>query len=150
MSEEFLYPLNCPNIVLVGEPQVGKSCLLARLMDSYSVFEEREREFFKRPFQERLQTDYTPTSLYSCFMNIEANELYHVCYSVKMFDTGGRMEFDYLRPMAYLNADVFVYCFDAIRTETIDVFEKKWQRELKRYEPTVPIIFVGIDQGQER
>lgn len=149
MSEEFLYPLNCPNIVLVGEPRVGKSCFLARLMDTFTVFEERG--FFTRPFRERASTDYTPTSLFSCFMNLENNEVRHVCYCVRMFDTGGRTEFDYLRPMAYLKANVFVYCFDTARIETLEhVYHKKWLPELKRYKPTVPVMVVGINQGQER
>ena len=148
MSEDFLYTSNCPNIVLVGESRVGKSCLLARSVETFPVF--HEGGFFTKAFQEKSSADYLPTSLSSYFMNVKAKSSCLGCYCVRVLDTGGRAEFDYLRPLAYMNADVFVYCFDMARLDTLQEYRKKWLPELTRYKSTTPVLLAGIDQDHER
>ena len=110
-------------IVLVGDTQVGKSCLLARLITN--KFNEQNPATIGAAFQNYL------------FQTSKGN------VSLQIWDTAGQEKFRALAPMYYRSADIALLCFDLTNKESFEALEK-WTIELAEKAPEkLKIIIVG-------
>lgn len=131
------------NIVLVGDPEVGKSTLISKCHQFNPTSENGG--FFTRDF--KIPSSYKPTSLSSHLTSIYQNKGDHsMMYSVfraNITDTGGGRRYDHVRPLAYMDADVFLVCFDICNRQSFLNVSSRWLPEIKKYEPQVPVLLVG-------
>lgn len=109
-------------IVVVGEGDCGKTCLL-------SAFAEDE-----------LPEVYVPT--------VFGNFVYDITVDGKqvelaLWDTAGQEGYDRYRPLSYPDADVVLICFPMDKPASMEDIFKIWVPEVKYHCPTVPILLVG-------
>lgn len=64
-------------------------------------------------------------------------------FRANVIDTGGGRRFDHIRPLAYMDADVFLVCFDLGNRESFLNVTSRWLPEINKYEPNVPVLLVG-------
>ncbi|XP_048736304.1 cdc42 homolog [Ostrea edulis] len=108
--------------VLVGDTNVGKSSLAARISS--------------RTFK----TDYSPT----LFDNYSATVSVHgIPYHLNLFDTAGKEDFSKVRVMSYINSDVFLVCFSIDDIKSLVHAQESWVPELRQHLPNTPFILVG-------
>ena len=92
--------------------------------------------------------EYTEPTCYLGFddgstMDLQTSEGSPV--KLSLWDTIGQEDYERLRPLSYLESNVFLLCF-SIENSRRTCFEKTksyWYKELHRYCPDVPIILVG-------
>jgi small GTP-binding protein len=135
--------LKALNIVLVGDPKIGKSTLISKCHEFHPTL--GNGGFFTKEF--KIPCNYEPTSLQSHHTNIYPTKGHTgVSYSVfqaNLIDTGGGRRYDHIRPLAYMNADVFLLCFDiSDRTSFLNI-SSRWLPEIRKYEPNTPVLLVG-------
>ncbi|RGB38173.1 P-loop containing nucleoside triphosphate hydrolase protein [Rhizophagus diaphanus] len=58
-------------------------------------------------------------------------------------DTAGLENYDRLRPLSYLQTDVFLICFSVILPDSLRNVGEKWYPEIQRHCPEVPCLIVG-------
>ncbi|KAJ7950709.1 Rac-like GTP-binding protein [Quillaja saponaria] len=51
-----------------------------------------------------------------------------------------------MRPVFYRGTDVFLLTFSLIDRHSFENIRRKWMPEIKRYEPSAPIVLVGTKQ----
>ena len=108
-------------IVLVGDTNVGKSCLIY--------------QFDKGIFSE----DYEPTVL-DIFRGPRAFEGKQI--TLEIHDTSGDENLGINRQVSYNNADCFMVCV-AVNNRTSLENVGKWQTEIRQVRPEAPILLVG-------
>ncbi|XP_071963846.1 ras-related C3 botulinum toxin substrate 1-like [Antedon mediterranea] len=110
--------------ITVGDSAVGKTCLLIR--ECMNVYPE----------------DYVPTVFDSYIHEITVD---NAVVKVQTEDARGRQDEDYirLRPLCYINANVFVICFDLSNPTSYENVSKLWYPEIHEHCPDVPFILVG-------
>ncbi|KAL8565400.1 hypothetical protein ACOMHN_029094 [Nucella lapillus] len=108
--------------VVVGDEEVGKTCLL--ICYTTNVF---PRESVPTKFDS-----------YTAVLNIRG---YQVRYD--LWDTIGQDEYDQLRPLDYQNADVFMVCFSVADHTSFERVTSKWVPELTKHSPGIPMVLVG-------
>ena len=109
-------------LVVVGDEGVGKTCMLI----SYSI--------------NGFPNDYVPT----VFDNyIKHCEIDGKNVSVALWDTSGQQDYETLRPLSYVEADVILLLFSVVSHESFENATTKWKQEIDQYCPGVPIILVG-------
>ena len=110
-------------IVLVGDTQVGKTCLIRRL--SQGVYSDKNFATIGAAFQNHvIQTKNGSVSL-------------------QIWDTAGQEKFRALAPMYYRSAAVAVLCFDLTNKRTFEALEQ-WSMEISEKSPdTLKIVLVG-------
>ncbi|KAF7344546.1 Cell division control [Mycena sanguinolenta] len=64
-------------------------------------------------------------------------------YTFGIFDTVGQAEYDRLRPLSYMQTDVFLVCFSVAIPESLQNIQQKWFPELDHHCPRVPRIVVA-------
>ncbi|KAJ7204728.1 P-loop containing nucleoside triphosphate hydrolase protein [Mycena pura] len=64
-------------------------------------------------------------------------------YTLGLFDTGGREDYDRLRPLSYPQTDVFIICFRVTTPASFENVREKWCPEVNHYCPEVPYILVA-------
>lgn len=133
------YWTNALKIVLVGDTRVGKTWLLARAHELYATLRDDGCSFSHKPFDPTLT--YSGTSFVTCITNVDTADLGN--YQTNIWDTGGSGLFNFLRPLAYICADVFMLCFDLTSRESFDSLTERWLPELRKYQPKTPILMVG-------
>lgn len=109
-------------IMVVGDPSVGKTCLLI----SYTT--------------NSFPGEYVPT----VFDNYTANAIVEGHpINLGLWDTAGSKEYDTLRPLSYPGTDVFIICFSLCSPESYENVKSKWHPEIVQYNPKTPFILVG-------
>jgi len=109
-------------IMVVGDPSVGKTCLLI----SYTT--------------NSFPGEYVPT----VFDNYTANAIVEGHpINLGLWDTAGSKEYDTLRPLSYPGTDVFIICFSLCSPESYENVKTKWHPEIVQYNPKTPFILVG-------
>ena len=108
--------------VVVGDGNVGKTCLLAS--HTQNVF----------------LGEYTPTVFDNCSTNmvVDGKQI-----NLGLWDTAGQEEYDRLRPLSYPGTDVFLICFSIVRPASLENVKMRWHPEVKHHCSDVPIILVG-------
>jgi small GTP-binding protein len=131
------------NVVLVGDPKVGKSTLISKCHELNPTF--GEEGFFTKKFE--FPSTYKPTSLQSYLTDVHnvnsIPKLWYGVFQANLIDTGGSSRYDNVRPLAYMNADVFLLCFDVTDTTSLASVQSKWLPEIRKYEPKTPVILIG-------
>lgn len=110
-------------VVVVGDGAVGKTSLLCRYANGWFPTE-----------------DYLPT----IFDNFTAHTIYNnEYYSVSLWDTAGIEQYDRLRPLSYLGADIFLLCFDLVQPSSLYNSVDRWITDLNRHASGVPVMLCG-------
>ena len=130
--------MNALKIVLVGDAKVGKTWLLSRAHELYATLCDGY-SLLKKPFDPALV--YSPTAFETCFTNVDTADLGN--YQTNIWDTGGCAIFNFVRPVAYIRADVFMVCFDLSNRESFNNVTDRWLPELHKYQPKTPVLIVG-------
>jgi len=112
-------PVKC---VVVGDAEVGKTCLMIAFARQESIFE------------------YTPSCVdsYTVGMTIDSQR-------VLLFiqDTAGSESYDDIRPHFYAGSNVVIMVFSLMSEGTLDRILSKWNPEVQKYRMNVPILLVG-------
>jgi len=133
-----------PNVVLVGDQNVGKSTLIAKCREV--SFTASTDGYFTKDFE----VPTAPTSIkcypIDVYLNWAKNDFtdgfFLSVYRTNIIDTGGATIYDNIRPLAYKNADIFIVCFDVTNYASFQNVSK-WVTEVRKYERKPPIILVG-------
>ena len=64
--------------------------------------------------------------------------------TLALSDTWGQEDYDRLRPMSYLDANVVFLCFAIDSPESLRSISGKWLTEIRHLLPDVPILLVGL------
>ncbi|XP_035222364.1 cdc42 homolog [Stegodyphus dumicola] len=108
--------------VLVGDKDVGKTCLLI----SYSM--------------NQFPSEYVPAVQECCGLDfIVGKENYVNC----LFDTPGEEDYDRLRPISYPQTDVFLVCFSVASPSSFENVKEKWIPEITHHCQETPFLLVG-------
>ncbi|KAJ5074458.1 hypothetical protein M0811_01089 [Anaeramoeba ignava] len=114
--------MNSIKLVCVGDDGIGKTCLYI----SYAT--------------NSFPTDYIQQMFDGSALNIKYKEKY---YSLGLWDTAGKEDYDRLRPLSYPETDVLLVCFSLISISSFENIKAKWIPEINHYCPNVPFILVG-------
>ena len=106
-------------MVAVGFEGAGKTCL-----------------FFAHVKMEFPQV-YVPLVFESYILDITDSIQLH------LFDSMGSKDFEKLRPLSYVHANVFILCFDVTKKDLSAELESYWYSELRHHCPDVPIILTA-------
>jgi Ras-related C3 botulinum toxin substrate 1 len=52
-------------------------------------------------------------------------------------------DYDRLRPLSYIGADIFLLCFDLVNHVSLQNSSERWIKELSLHAPNVPILLCG-------
>jgi len=109
-------------IVVVGDGSVGKTSLLIAFTTN------------------SIPTEYTPT----VYDNVDFNyEVEGQTYTLGLWDTGGREDYDRLRQLSYSQTDMFIICSAITFPASFYNAKAKWVSEIRRHMPNAPIILLG-------
>ncbi|GBB87931.1 hypothetical protein RclHR1_14420002 [Rhizophagus clarus] len=108
--------------VVVGDNNVGKTELITTYLTN------------------KFPSDYTPIVFDNYAVTIMiGNE--PILFGLS--DTAGQEDYDRLRPLSYLQTDVFLICFSVMSPNSLRNIEEKWYPEIHRHCPGVPCLIVG-------
>lgn len=114
-----MYNIKC---VIVGNSNVGKTSMLQTYVNGF------------------FETTYAPTVFDKHDVNIDVggNSL-----TLGLVDTAGQEGFDRLRPLSYVDSDVFLVCFSLSDHESFLNCKAKWIPEVLHHEERTPFVCVG-------
>lgn len=111
-------------VVSVGETQVGKTCLLHRIV--HESFDENQGNTIGTGFLSKI----VPTA--SGTVNLQ------------LWDTAGQEQFRAIASMYYQNAHVALFVYDMTKPATFTALMRWWAGEVKKKAPgSIQIILVG-------
>ncbi|CAF2747025.1 unnamed protein product [Rotaria sp. Silwood2] len=84
--------------------------------------------------------EYIPTVFLNYLVNITVDGK---SINLGLWDTAGQEDYDCLRPLSYVETDVFLICFSLVNLASFENVRKKWYPEVKHHCPHTPIILVG-------
>ena len=108
--------------VLVGDDGVGKSSMLISYTTGTCPGENVPAVFDNNSVN--VMVDGAPVSL-------------------NLWDTPGQEEYTQLRPLTYLDTDVFLLCFSVVDEQSLMNIKEMWIPEVMEHRPGVPVILVG-------
>ena len=113
--------------VFVGDAAVGKTCKLM-------VYT-----------QQLFPTEYIPTVFdnYATKVQVDDGGQKKVV-NLGLWDTAGPEDYDSLRPLSYLNTDVFVICASVVAPDSFINAREKWISEIRHHCPDTPVLLVGL------
>ena len=97
-------------IVVIGDTNVGKTCLL----QTYSTN--------KFPF------DYVPTVFDNYFIPIKVE---NTVYQLNIWDTSGSDTYEEMRPLSYTSTDCFMLTFSIVDEESFQKIKTYWINEIR-------------------
>ncbi|KAL9644890.1 hypothetical protein ABK040_012760 [Willaertia magna] len=106
-------------IVVVGDGAVGKTSLLNRFAND---------EFLTDEYLPTIFDNYTTFTIYD-----------NKRWAVSFIDTAGSEDYDQLRPLSYIGADIFLLCFDSVNAISLKNCTNRWIVELSKHAPNIPI-----------
>ena len=111
-------------IAIVGDGSCGKTCLYTRFV------------------KDRFPEEYVPRVFESYVGDIRVDG---TTVELAFWDTIGDEQYAYdrLRPLSYLDTDVFLMCFSIDSPKSLSKVIEKWAPEVRHFCPDVPIILVG-------
>jgi len=109
-------------ITLVGNENVGKTCLLSCYM--YGDFPQ---QYFTVP------SDYLAKAVL-----VDSKQV-----GLKLWDSSGKPEYDKLRHIAYQDTDLFLICFSLVSPDSFESVKTKWLLELTQHCQDVPFLLIG-------
>ncbi|KAG2373796.1 hypothetical protein C9374_011681 [Naegleria lovaniensis] len=109
-------------IVVVGDGNVGKTCLLI-------VYAGKE-----------FMNDYVPTVFdnYGCTVYVDQKPV-----NLTLWDTAGQEDYDRLRPLSYPDTNVFLLCFSLVQYSSFVNAKLKWFTEISKHCPSAHVMLVG-------
>ncbi|CAG8713484.1 5275_t:CDS:2, partial [Dentiscutata erythropus] len=108
--------------VVVGDYDVGKKELLI----SYTTNE--------------FPSEYIPTVFDNYAVTVMIGD---DPYTLGLYDTTGQEDYDRLRPLAYPQTDVFLFCFSVTSPASFENVEERWFPEVYNYCSGIPCLIVG-------
>ncbi|KAK2171776.1 hypothetical protein NP493_1027g00017 [Ridgeia piscesae] len=115
-------PLVRKKLVVVGDGECGKTCLL--LVYSRDEFPEH----------------YVPTIFENYVAELQVG---NQTVQLALWDTAGQEDYDRLRPLSYPDTDVLLLCFAIDNPDSFQNVDEKWLSEISHFCPKVPRILVG-------
>jgi len=108
--------------VVVGDGTVGKTCLLI----AYTM--------------KAFPQDYVPTVFdnYNAVVQWDGRPI-----NLGLWDTAGQDDFEHMRPISYVAADIFLLFFAIDNPTSYHNIKHKWFPEVRRQNPDVPLLLVG-------
>ncbi|KAH7010327.1 hypothetical protein EDB80DRAFT_573760, partial [Ilyonectria destructans] len=94
----------------------------------------------------KFPTEYTPTVFSGHAVAVLIGE---DPYLLELHDTTGTEDYDRLRPLDYVEADVFLVFARVGLPQSYESIEKKWVPEIQHHRPRTPFIMVGINCPDE-
>eukprot|EP00118_Oscarella_pearsei_P026552 m.310085 g.310085 ORF g.310085 m.310085 type:complete len:202 (+) comp49440_c0_seq1:177-782(+) len=64
-------------------------------------------------------------------------------YFLRIWDTGGKEDYDEFRPVAYKMTDIFIVCFSVSSPDSFECVKTKWIPEIKHNCPDTPFLLVA-------
>eukprot|EP00026_Physarum_polycephalum_P020783 Phypoly_transcript_23590.p1 GENE.Phypoly_transcript_23590~~Phypoly_transcript_23590.p1 ORF type:complete len:175 (+),score=14.16 Phypoly_transcript_23590:65-526(+) len=64
-------------------------------------------------------------------------------YSISLFDTAGREDYDRMRPLSYPGSRICLICYSITSVETLNRVASLYIHEIRHHLPNIPIILVG-------
>ena len=108
--------------VVVGDDEAGKTSMLISYM--------------KRM--------YPGEFISTVFDNFSANVMVDgKSVDLHLWDTSGLKEYDRLRPLSYLQTDIFLMCFSIVSPTSFENVRVMWYPDVSHHCPNTPIILVG-------
>ncbi|KAJ7064720.1 P-loop containing nucleoside triphosphate hydrolase protein [Mycena amicta] len=83
---------------------------------------------------------YIPNVLDSCVVTKMVGE---DPFTVGLFDVGGSVEYDRLRPLSYPQTDAFIVCFSVRNRTSFENIQSRWFPEIHHHCPKVPFVLVA-------
>ncbi|XP_020843932.1 transforming protein RhoA-like isoform X1 [Phascolarctos cinereus] len=115
----------CKKLVIVGDDECGKMCLL-------TVFSK-----------DQFPDIYVPTVFENYVADIEVDGKQ---VALALCDTAGQEDYHHLRPLSYPDTNVVLTCFSIVTPESLESVQDKWTPEVKHFCPNVPMILVGNEK----
>ncbi|KAM9821196.1 rho-related GTP-binding protein RhoF [Neosynchiropus ocellatus] len=109
-------------IVIVGDGGCGKTSLLM--------------VYAKGDFPEK----YAPSVFekYVTSISVEGKVI-----RLNLYDTAGQEDYDRLRPLSYVEANLILVCFDVTNPTSFDNVMIKWHPEVRHFCRDIPVILIG-------
>jgi Ras-related C3 botulinum toxin substrate 1 len=115
---------NSVKVLVVGDPAVGKSYLMALYCDN------------------TLLNNYNPT-IFDNFTAI-VKDRHSKDIELTIYDTPGHDDYYSLRQLTYLDdVDVILLCFGVDSSTTFKNIREKWYSEVRFHYPNTPIVIIG-------
>ncbi|XP_049322958.1 rho-related GTP-binding protein RhoG-like [Astyanax mexicanus] len=89
--------------------------------------------------------DFIPTVFdnYSSEITVDSKS-----FTLNLWDTAGREDYDQLRSLSYPQTDVFIICFSIASPASYENVKCKWYPEVCHYCPNAPLLLVGTQMDK--
>ena len=89
----------------------------------------------------KFPTEYVPTVVDNYDVDIQLEEGTSV--KLHIWDSAGLASYDRLRPLSYINTDVFIVCYSVRSPMSLENVTAKWLPEIRGRCPKTPFLLVG-------
>jgi len=124
---------DCIKCVVVGDNGSGKTGLLLSLTTGCKHITYGEEG-----------PTYTPSVLPDHLLTTSISIGAHKRIDIGLWDTVEQDEYDRLRPLSYLNTDIFLVCYSVVNPWSYTNVYDKWIAEIRHHCPHTPYLLVGL------